>query len=483
MTPTFLWYDLETFGRDPRCTRIAQFAAIRTDAELQPVEAPVSIFCRPAYDLLPSPTACVLTGITPQRAEREGLNEAEFAARMHDEFAQPGTCAVGYNSLRFDDEFVRYTLYRNFFDPYEREWRNGNSRWDLLDLARLAYALRPDGIEWPLRPDGSASFRLGDLAAANGLLHTQAHDALSDVEATLGLARLIRHTQPKLFDYYLGFRSKQRAASLLDYAAMTPVLHVSGRYPASRRCAALVLPIAPHPTIANRILICDLEPDPTPLMELAPDEIADRLYTPRADLPEGEVRVALKEVHLNRSPALIELRHLTEADTAQLQLDVPRCLAHAERLRSSEGLAEKVRQVYRHRGARTEANPNQADADQSLYDGFPEDRDRARFIEVRRATPEQLARNRIEFKQSRYDELLFRYRARNWPETLDTAEVERWREYCLRRLQGDSDLSEYSFETYFAEIDALRVARGHESGIQVLLDALQAWGMGLQEAA
>ena len=229
------------------------------------LDEPISIYCRPADDLLPSPGACVLTGISPQQAERDGVTEAELAARMVEAMALPGTCVVGYNSLRFDDEFVRHALYRNFHDPYEREWRGGNSRWDLLDLARAAWALRPDGIEWPTHPDGSTSFRLEHLAAANGLLHEQAHDALSDVRATLALAQRIRRAQPKLFDYYLGLRSKQRAARLLDYASMTPVLHVSGRYPARRFCASVVLPVAPHPTISNRVLVCDLEPDPTAL--------------------------------------------------------------------------------------------------------------------------------------------------------------------------------------------------------------------------
>jgi exodeoxyribonuclease-1 len=478
VNPSFLWYDLETFGRDPRRTRIAQFAAIRTDARLQPIGEPLSFFCRPADDLLPSPAACLLTGITPQRAEREGIVEAEFAARVHEEMIRPGTCAVGYNSLRFDDEFVRFLLYRNFHDAYEREWRHGNSRWDLLDLARLAYAMRPEGIRWPMREDGQASFRLEDLARANGLVHERAHDALSDVEATLALARLFRDAQPRLFDYYLGFRNKQRAAALLDYASMTPVLHVSGRFPAARRCAALVLPLAAHPSIANRVLVCDLDPDPQALIDLDPDAIADRLYTPAADLPEGEARVALKEIHLNRCPALIELRHLGDADVERLGLDLERAQAHAARLRSSEGIAEKVRSVYARRGTR-----EPADADQALYDGFPEERDRARLIEVRRASAEVLARNRIEFVQPRYTELLFRYRARNWPETLSAPEHERWEAYRKHRLDVDSGLSEYTFDSYFAEIDALRLARGHEPGIPALLDALQAWGLRLREAA
>ena len=478
MTATFLWYDLETFGRDARRSRIAQFGAIRTDLELNPVDAPISITCKPADDLLPSPTAVVLTGITPQRAERDGMIEAEFMARLHQEFSRPGTCAVGYNSLRFDDEFVRHGLYRNFFDPYEREWRHGNSRWDLLDLMRLAYALRPEGVQWPCHADGLVSFKLEHLAAANDLTHTRAHDALSDVEATLALARRVREAQPRLFDYYLGLRNKSRAAALLDYANMTPVLHVSGRFPAEQRCAAVVLPIAPHPSIANRILACDLAPDPTPLLELDPDDIADRLFTPTRDLPEGVERIALKEIHLNRCPALIELRHLGESDLERLQLDLNRCEAHAQRLRQHQGLAEKVRRVYARRGERDASDP-----DLALYDGFPNEADRARLADVRRATPEQLARNRIEFKDPRYDELLFRYRARNWPETLDAEESDRWLAFRRCKLESDKGLSEYTFESYFAEIDALRLARGNEAGVPVLLDALQAWGLRTQPPA
>jgi exodeoxyribonuclease-1 len=478
VSDTFLWYDLETFGRDWRRTRIAQFAAMRTDENLEPVGEPVSLFCKPADDLLPSPTACVLTGITPQRAEREGLVEAEFAARLHEEFAQPGTCASGYNTLRFDDEFVRCLFYRNFYDPYEREWRHGNSRWDLLDLARLACALRPDGIEWPRREDGAPSFRLEDLAAANGLAHSRAHEALSDVEATLGLARLLRARQRKLFDYYFALRNKARAAALLDYAGMTPVLHVSGRYPAARFCAAVVLPIAPHPVVSNRILVCDLDTDPALWLDLDPEAIADRLYTPAKDLPEGEVRVPLKEVHLNRAPALIELRHLGEREIARLGLDLDLVHARAHLLRGTPGLAEKVRQVYARRAAR-----DPADADQALYDGFPDEADRALFPQVRRAPPEALALNRVEFRAPRYNELLFRYRARNWPETLDEEERLRWQAYRAARLETDAGLGEYTFDGYFAEIDALRLERGAEPGLGVTLDALQAWGLRLKDNA
>ncbi|MCG6630443.1 exodeoxyribonuclease I, partial [Acinetobacter baumannii] len=227
MPDSFLFYDLETFGQDPRRTRIAQFAAVRTDAQLRVIEEPISFFMQPADDLLPSPYATMVTGITPQHALREGVTEAEAFARIAEQMGRPQTCSLGYNSIRFDDEFVRCGLFRNFYDPYEREWRGGNSRWDLLDVLRMVHALRPDGIVWPQREDGATSFKLEHLASANDVREGDAHEALSDVYATIGMARKFQQHQPKLWDYALRLRDKRFAATLLDVIAMQPVLHIS----------------------------------------------------------------------------------------------------------------------------------------------------------------------------------------------------------------------------------------------------------------
>jgi exodeoxyribonuclease-1 len=474
VTDTFFWYDLETFGRDPRRTRIAQFAGVRTDTELNPIGDPVSLFCKPADDLLPSPEATLITGITPQRALREGLREAELFARVFDELAQPGTCALGYNSIRFDDEFIRYGLYRNFYDPYEREWRNGNSRWDLLDFMRLAHALRPEGLSWPKREDGTTSFKLEDLADANGVRTGTAHEALSDVRALIGLARKIRAAQPRLWDYHYAQRDKKKVAALLDVVNMTPLLHISGRYPAARMCAALVVPLTRHPRIDTRTIVLDLDADPQPLIDLSAEDIADRLYTPAADLPEGEARIPLKEVHGNRCPVLVPLDFLRAADFERLGIDHATALARAERLRSEARLAEKVRQIYA-----MEKHREPADADAALYDGFPSDSDKRIFPIARSTAPEKLSSLESKFADPRYRELLFRYRARNWPDSLDSAELERWNDYRRVRLQHDDRLSEYSFATYFEEILALRAHHG-PGDAQALLDSLQAWGKELQ---
>ena len=476
MPASFLFYDLETFGADPRTSRIAQFAAMRTDTDLNEIEEPISIFVKPADDLLPSPVATLITGISPQRALHEGMNEAQAFAIIFDEMARPETCTLGYNSLRFDDEFVRHGLFRNFYDAYEREWRAGNCRWDLLDVLRLAHALRPEGLIWPKREDGATSFKLEHLAEANGVRIGDAHEALSDVRALIGLARKFRQAQPRLWDYALKLRDKRFAASLIDVAAMTPVLHVSQRFPASRLCSAPVVPLARHPRIDNRVIVFDLEQDPETLLRLSPEEIADRLYTPAADLPEGESRIALKEIHLNKCPVLVAWDHLRASDFERLHIDPSQAQARAALLRDAgPALAEKVRQVFA-----SERDRTPPDVDASLYDGFMGDGDKRIFAEVRATPPLALGAKTFGFRDPRLPELLFRYRARNWPETLSASERARWDDYRRLRLCEQRSLSEYSFDTFRAEIVSLRLAHAGDGSRQALLDRLEAWGQELE---
>jgi len=473
VSASFLFYDLETFGADPRRSRIAQFAALRTDEWLREIDEPVSFFVQPADDLLPSPAATLITGITPQRALAEGVNEAAAFARIVDEMARPGTCTLGYNSLRFDDEFVRCGLFRNFHDPYEREWKGGNCRWDLLDVLRLAHALRPDGIEWPRREDGAPSFRLEHLAAANGVREGDAHEALSDVRALIGLARKLRAAQPRFWDYALGLRDKRRVAAMLDPIAMQPVLHVSQRYPATRLCAAAVVPLAIHPAIPTRVVVLDLEHDPDALLELAPEAIAARLYLRREEDPDGSLRIPLKEVHVNRCPALVAWSHLREADFERLSLDRAAIEARAARLRAAgPALAEKVRRVYANeRGPTREPS----DADASLYDGFLSEADRRRCAQVRATPPNSLGGRDFGFEDPRLRELLFRYRARNWPDSLDDAERARWDAWRRARLAPGSGLADPDLAQFEQELAILREAHAGAPDKLALLDALEAW--------
>ena len=477
MTASFLFYDLETFGADPRRSRIAQFAAIRTDEALNEVDEPISFFVQPADDLLPSPIATLITGIAPQDALRDGVNEAAAFARILDEMAKPETCSAGYNSLRFDDEFVRHGLYRNFHDAYEREWKAGNSRWDLLDALRLMHALRPEGIAWRQREDGAGtSFKLEHLAEDNGLRIGEAHEALSDVRATIGLARLFRNAQPRLWDYALRLRNKRYAASLLDTTDMAPLLHVSQRYPASRLCAAPVIPLARHPQIDSRVIVFDLDSEPDGLLELDADAIAERLYIRQADLPEGVSRVPLKEVHTNKCPSLVAWDHLREADFVRLGIDPGAVQRRAARIRAvAPAIAEKVRRVF----AR-ERPTDSVDVDAALYEGFIGDADKRLFAQVRGTPPHLLVKAQYAFRDARLPELLFRYRARNWQDSLLPNEHERWNAYRRQRLDVDSGLSEYTFAQFRDQIAQLRLAHADDGNKQALLDRLQAWGDGIE---
>jgi len=477
MNRSFLFYDLETFGSDPGRTRIAQFAAIRTDLDLNETGDPSGFFVQPANDLLPSPQATLVTGITPQHALSHGICESEAFARIHELMREPGTCTLGYNSLRFDDEFIRYGLYRNFHDPYEREWRGGNSRWDLLDVMRLVHALRPDGIAWTPREDGlGTSFKLEHLADANGVRIGDAHEALSDVRALIGIARKVKEAQPKLWEYALTLRDKRHVAGMLDIVHVQPVLHVSQRYPALRLCAAVVAPLARHPLINTRVIVFDLDADPQQLLDLDAHTIATRLYLRRDQLPEGQERIALKEVHTNRCPALVEWRHLRPADFERLHIEPEIIEARAAYLREHAPiLAEKLRQVY---AMKREVAP--VDVDAALYEGFLSDRDKRRFTDIHTSPPEHLGQRDFGFSDPRLPELLFRYRARNWPEKLTADECQRWDEYRRRRLLDETaTLGELTLPQYQAQITELRNAHAGNPATLGLLDALDRWGRAL----
>ena len=477
MSDSFYWHDYETFGADPSRDRPVQFAGLRTDVDLNVVGEPLVIYARPANDFLPHPQACLITGISPQLALEKGVPEAEFIGRIHEELARPGTCGVGYNSLRFDDEVTRYTLYRNFFDPYAREWQNGNSRWDVIDLVRTACALRPSGIEWPLREDGLPSFRLEDLTAANGIHHEAAHDALSDVHATIEVARLVRDRQPRLYDYVLNSRDKRSAQAMLDLKAMKPVLHVSGMFGARRHNVALVVPLAVHPVNRNEIVCYDLSMDPQSLFDLEPAALQALLYARAEELPEGTQRPGLKSVHINRCPVLVTAKMVDGATAERLGISGETCRRHLAALRAyrdpdPEGFTKKIQAVV---GGRTFVE--ETDPDRMLYGGgFFSDQDRRTMDRVRDSDPPDLGETSFAFEDARLPEMLFRYRARNYPETLDAGEQALWEEYRFQRLTEPGSGAQLCMGDYHRLIDTLLADKSMAGEQRKLLQDLLDYG-------
>lgn len=445
--PSFYWHDYETFGVSPSRDRPVQFAGIRTDLDFNIIEEPFEIFCKPADDILPNPEACLITGITPQMALAKGIPEAEFAAQINQKLSVPATCTLGYNNIRFDDEVSRFLFYRNFHDPYAREWQNGNSRWDIIDLVRITHALRPEGIEWPLNDEGYPSFKLEHLTSANNLIHEAAHDALSDVHATIAIAKLIRDKQPRLYEYVLNNKSKQAVSKLLNLETKDPVLHASGMFRSEFGSTAMVAPITKHPTNNNGIIVYDLRQDPTALINEEPEEIAYRLFSPQSELPEDVERINLKTVHINKSPVLAPLNTLNADAAKRTQIDIAQCMKHLEMIKQSDGLEEKIQEVFMEQ----EFEPHN-DPDISLYSGgFFSPTDRNEMNQIIKTAPADLANISPSFEDSRLPEMFFRYKARNYPDQLNFDEKEEWQEYRRNKLNDQQS----SQGLGFAEFDYL----------------------------
>ncbi len=472
---TFYWHDYEAFGIDPARTRPAQFAGMRTDDQFNVIEEPNIYYCCLPLDSLPNPDACLITGITPQQTDAKGVCEAEFIKLIHEHLAQPNTCTLGYNNIRYDDELTRHCLYRNFFDPYAREWQNGNSRWDLLDVVRAVKALRPDNIKWPSTEEQRPSFKLTDLTHANAITHDNAHDALSDVYATIALAQLITQQQPKIFAYLLAHRTKAEALKLLNLGRYEPVIHVSGKYRSDQHCLAIVLPICQHPINNNGIVVYDLSVFPEPLLNLSVEEIRRRVFTAVADLPEDSARVPLKVVHVNKCPVLAPMNALRAIDITRLGLNIEQCTKHQQLLKSTSGLAEKIASVF----ASVDELPKYNDPDLMLYSGgFFSAADKNKCAAVRQAKPEQLAKLNPKFEDKRLAEMLFRYKARNYPEVLNAGQAERWQEFCRQRLTGQIVGADITFDQYFKRLQDLKQAQAN----QEIITALEQYGIAKKQA-
>jgi exodeoxyribonuclease-1 len=446
---TFLWHDYETFGSNPRRDRPAQFAAIRTDANLNEIGAPMMWYCQPAPDFLPEPQACLITGITPQYCLEHGIPEYQFAQHINHELAKTGTIGVGYNTIRFDDEFTRFMLWRNLLDPYAREWQNQCGRWDILDMLRTTYALRPDGIVWPKNDEGKVSFKLEHLCAANGLVHEAAHDALSDVRATIALAKLVKQTHPKLFDFCFSLHKKDNVAAEIGLPEQRPFLHISGMVPVENGCMYIAWPLAVHPTNKNEIIVWNLAHDPRELLGMNAKSIRLRMFTKAEDLPEGVGRLPIKSIHLNKSPIVIRnLKTLQPEKAQQWNISIEMALQNAKHALELPDLNAIWQEVFQHKSDET------PDVDQDLYNGFIGNADRRILQSLTTYSGEKLAKTKTSFQDIRLEELVFRYRARNFPSTLTEEEIQHWNTLRANRF-FDGHAKALTVDNYFAEIDRL----------------------------
>lgn len=430
--PTYYFYDLETSGLNPRLDRIMQFAGQRTDLDFNPIGEPDNILVTLADDTLPSPGAIMVTGITPQSTKQDGMTEREFCEFLLEKVATPSTTIMGYNSVRFDDEFVRHTLWRNFHDPYEWQWKDGRSRWDLLDVVRLTRALRPEGINWPVTPEGRPTNRLELITKENGITHEHAHDALSDVCALIAVTKLIHDKQPQLFDFLYKHRNKRDVADIVNLDNPQPFVYATGRYPSATCHTSVAYPFAPADN--GNVLVFDLRYNLDELLEgEAAAKAAGTLDFKKPfherDPWERGFQPIVKKLQYNHCPAVAPLGVLEKSDGWQkIDLSFETVQKNLQSLKNHPEFIERMAKVKR------PDYPPSVDAESALYDGFLDDHDRLLCSTVRNNSAEDLADYHPHFLDERLPELLLHYKAKNYPSALAADEVEKWEEYRTKRL-------------------------------------------------
>jgi exodeoxyribonuclease-1 len=409
-------------------------------------------YCKPTHDCLPAPEACAVTGISPQLCEQKGMIEHAFIKKIHTEFSTPNTCIVGYNSIRFDDEFTRHTLYRNFIDPYAWHWKNGNTRWDILDVVRLCYALKKDAsLKWVYDENGKPIFKLDQLSLANGIEHANAHDALADVRATISIAKIIKESQPQLFDYAFSLREKKTVERKIQL--FEPMLHTSGMYPAEKSCTRLAVALAYHPEYNDRAIVFNLDQDPGLLLELEVEELKALMFTKQSELPKGVERLQIKDLVFNKSPMFVpNVYKLEPKIIEQLQIDMETCLDRLSFIKDNQKTISKIVQdLYRNDQERIKTS----DVDQTLYDGFMDNGDKRIGDQIQTLSVDALKDFHPKFKDDKLSILLMHFKARNYPETLSEDEAEDWFETVQGRVQAGEN-GYLAIDDYFQRINAMR---------------------------
>jgi len=463
MAQTFFFYDLETSGLSARQDRIMQFAGQRTDMNLEPIGEPYNVLVALNDDTLPSPDALMVTGITPQKTVDEGYTEAQFARMLSEEIFTPDTIAVGFNNVRFDDEFIRHLLWRNFYDPYEWSWKDGRSRWDLLDVVRLTRALRPEGIEWPFDDKGEPTNRLELITQANGIAHENAHDALADVTALINVTKLVKDKQPQLYEYLLKMRDKKQVQTLVNLDDKKPFVYASGRYDKEFAKTTVAFPLSSG--CHGAVIVYDLRYDPTPFVDLSADDLAAKIFaTWEQRQAEDFVSLPVKELQYNRCPAVAPLGVLEQGDGWQkISLDAKTVQKHQNILLSHPDFAEKLRGIFENKSA----FKKMPDPEAQLYDGFLNDRDRIRVEAVRNADERELADFHPEFQDERLVPLLLHYKARNFPRTISQDELQQWESWRAQHLQAQ-------LPQFMASLQRL-APTANDNDRQFTLQELQLW--------
>ena len=482
MKKTFFFYDLETSGFSPKSDRIMQFAGQRTDLDLNKIGEPVNILVRLNDDVLPSPNALMVTKISPQQTLDEGYTEAEFAKIAAEDIFTPGTTAVGYNSVRFDDEHMRHLFWRNFYDPYEWQWKDDRSRWDLLDVVRMVRALRPENINWPFIENGSgeqiAANKLELLTKINGIEHEHAHDAMSDVDGLIDVAKLLKQKQPQIFDYLLRIRDKNEVKKLVNLDNPAPFVYTSGRLSAEFNKTTIAYPVAPAPN--RNVVVWDLRYDPSEFLEWSTEDILKNLTTSWDDRQKDDFKpLPAKILQYNKCPAVAPIGVLNEDNYKDLKLDPSQIKKNIIFLKKNPHFLENIRTAFEDKNkamrvvfednpSRAQSSPKLSKPESQLYNGLLPDNDRVKIEGARNAKARELADFHPGFADDRLLELLLHYKARSFPKSLSAEEKTKWEEYRILNLNS-------MLPKFMAELKQIAERDDLTSDEEFIIEELKLW--------
>ena len=455
----FLFYDLETTGVSKAHDQVLQFAAIRCDQNLNQVETPSNLFCKPRNDVFPSPSAILANRLDFRKCKREGLSEFEFALAAHDVLRRPNTFIAGYNSKKFDDELMRFLFYRNLIDPYKWGYERENKRIDVMDQILLAHVFnREVGLEFPV-VDGQVSLKLEHIAEDNHFDARNHHDALNDATNTRSIMEIIRNQRPKLFEYALQRVNEEENRKLITESEL--FCHVSTIYGYANNCVSIQRFLCFHPIIRKRLLTWNLTYDPLELLKRSPQEIAQNLYLNKE---QKAFEIGFGEITLNQTPMVLKY----SLNQSNLEVEKEKIQDNLEKLRGVEqqlsDLAEATYQI--------KDPPQVQDVDASLYDSafFPDRNNNIRLIDEVIQNPMDFDHREIQNK--RYSELLLRLQGRNHYEQLSPQNQDEYNRYRREKLLSEEKKDWMTHEQFKNELGDLKRTQRLSSEQEVLLSHL-----------
>ena len=450
---TYVFYDTETTGTDTAFDQVLQFAAIRTDDELNETGR-FEIRCRLLPHIVPAPDAIQVTGIAPKRLDDPALpSHYEMACAIHDRLAAWSPAIfLGWNSIHFDEHLLRQAFYQNLLPPYLTN-TGGNGRADMLHITRAVCSLSPGLLTVPTDADGQPRYALDRIAPANGHVHADAHDALADAAATLHMARLVMNGAPSLWHSFTQLATKKAATRFVH---TEPVFHLFRR--AGGMAWTCVTPIAVNPDNQAEIRLYDLDTDPADLAKLSDDELAARA---------AGSNPPLTRLKTNQCPIALTPDQAANAGLAAPE-SLPLTRDRVDRLCNERELRERL----------LAALPPKQPADtthveQQIYDGFPGATDESTMRRFHTVPWDQRPALVGAFRDSRLRHLGNRLLFVERPDLLSPAYRKTCRDAVHRRLTATADTPWRTVPAAIAAIDRLLEATPETAGARSTLQQLR----------